>query len=54
MPPQWRLVREPHRELLKGEPVPSNGFVELSSEPGFGYSLNERALNGEVPIAPIW
>jgi L-alanine-DL-glutamate epimerase-like enolase superfamily enzyme len=40
--------------LLKREPVPRNGFVQLSSDPGFGYSLNQRALNGEVPIAPIW
>lgn len=40
--------------LLQGEPIPKNGFIELSSSPGFGYKLNERVLRGEVRVAPIW
>jgi L-rhamnonate dehydratase len=40
--------------LLEGEPVPRNGFIELSDAPGFGYKLNERVLRGEAQIAPIW
>jgi L-alanine-DL-glutamate epimerase-like enolase superfamily enzyme len=40
--------------LLEGEPVPRNGFIELSDAPGFGYRLNERVLRGEARVAPIW
>ena len=40
--------------LLEGEPVPRGGWIELGEEPGFGYRLNQRALRGEVPVAPIW
>ncbi len=40
--------------MLEGEPVPANGFIELSSESGFGYRLNRRALAGDAKIAPIW
>ncbi len=40
--------------LLEGEPIPRGGYVELGPEPGFGYRLNERALRGEVAVAPIW
>ncbi len=40
--------------MLEGEPVPSNGFIELSAAPGFGYQLNRRALAGDARIAPIW
>ena len=34
--------------LLEGEPIPRNGFIELSDAPGFGYKLNERVLRGEA------
>jgi L-rhamnonate dehydratase len=40
--------------LLEGEPVPQNGYIELSRAPGFGYKLNERVLRGEAQAAPIW
>lgn len=40
--------------MLEGEPVPANGFIELSSESGFGYRLNRRAIEGDARIAPIW
>jgi L-alanine-DL-glutamate epimerase-like enolase superfamily enzyme len=40
--------------LLEGEPVPQNGFIELSRAPGFGYKLNQRVLRGEASVAPIW
>ena len=40
--------------LLEGEPIPRNGFIELSDAPGFGYKLNERVLRGEAQVAPIW
>ncbi len=40
--------------LLEGEPIPRNGFIELSDAPGFGYKLNQRVLRGEAQIAPIW
>ena len=40
--------------MLEGEPVPAAGYVDLSDEPGFGYTLNPRALNGEARIAVIW
>jgi L-rhamnonate dehydratase len=40
--------------LLEGEPIPRNGFIELSSASGFGYKLNERVLRGEAQVAPIW
>jgi L-rhamnonate dehydratase len=40
--------------LLAGEPVPQGGWIELGDAPGFGYTLNARAVAGEVPLAPIW
>jgi L-rhamnonate dehydratase len=40
--------------LLSGEPVPKGGWIELGDAPGFGYTLNERAVAGDVPVAPIW
>jgi L-rhamnonate dehydratase len=40
--------------LLEGEPTPKGGWIELDDSPGFGYRLNQRALRGEVPVAPIW
>ena len=40
--------------LLKGEPQPKNGFLELSAAPGFGYELDEDVLSGATPAALIW
>jgi L-alanine-DL-glutamate epimerase-like enolase superfamily enzyme len=40
--------------LLAGEPVPRNGFIELTRAPGFGYTLNQNVLRGEARAAPIW
>ncbi len=40
--------------LLEGEPVPRGGWIDLPADPGFGYRLNQKALRGEVPVAPIW
>lgn len=40
--------------LLEGEPVPAGGWVDLGDQPGFGYRLNQRAVRGEVRVAPIW
>jgi len=42
------------RPLLKGEPRPKNGFLELSAAPGFGYDLDETVLTGTAPAALIW
>ncbi len=42
------------RPLLKGEPQPKNGFLELSAAPGFGYDLDEDVLSGTAPAALIW
>ena len=40
--------------LLKGEPQPKNGFLELSAAPGFGYELDEDVLSGKALAALIW
>ncbi|MGH9439552.1 MAG: enolase C-terminal domain-like protein, partial [Terriglobia bacterium] len=42
------------KPLLKGEPQPRNGFVELSEAPGFGYALDPDVLSGRTPAALIW
>jgi L-rhamnonate dehydratase len=42
------------KPLLKGEPQPRNGFVELSEAPGFGYELDEDLLSGRAKAALIW
>jgi L-rhamnonate dehydratase len=42
------------KPLLKGEPQPKNGFVELSEAPGFGYELDEELLSGKAKAALIW
>lgn len=42
------------RPLLKGEPQPKDGFLELSAAPGFGYDLDEEVLSGKAPAALIW
>jgi len=40
--------------VLKGEPQPRNGFVELSEQPGFGYELDQDVLSGKAAAALIW
>ena len=40
--------------LLSGEPRPRGGWIHLGESPGFGYRLNRQALDGTVPVAPIW
>jgi len=40
--------------ILRGEPEPKNGFVELSDRPGFGYEPDEGILAGSKPAALIW
>lgn len=42
------------RPLLKNEPQPKNGFVELSSAPGFGYDFDPEVLDGHAAAALIW
>ena len=42
------------RPILKREPQPKGGFIELSAAPGFGYDLDEEVLSGKVPAALIW
>ena len=42
------------KPLLKGEPQPKGGYVELSPAPGFGYDLDEDVLSGKSPAALIW
>ncbi|MGH9401860.1 MAG: enolase C-terminal domain-like protein [Terriglobia bacterium] len=42
------------KPLLKGEPQPGNGFVELSDAPGFGYELDPDLLSGKASAALIW
>ena len=42
------------RPILKGEPEPKNGFIELSDAPGFGYELDDEILSGKAPAALIW
>lgn len=42
------------RPLLKREPQPRNGFIELGDAPGFGYDLDEDVLSGKEPGALIW
>lgn len=40
--------------ILRGEPEPKNGYLELSDRPGFGYELDEEILTGTKPAALIW
>lgn len=42
------------RPILKGEPEPRNGYIELGDAPGFGYELDEEVLAGKAPAALIW
>jgi len=42
------------RSILRGDPVPHNGFVELSEAPGFGYELDEEVIAHETNVALIY
>jgi L-rhamnonate dehydratase len=42
------------RPVLRGEPVPRNGFVELSDAPGFGYELDEEVIAHKTNVALIY
>jgi L-alanine-DL-glutamate epimerase-like enolase superfamily enzyme len=42
------------RSVLKGEPEPKDGFIELRAAPGFGYELDEEILSGKASAALIW
>ncbi len=42
------------KPLLKGEPQPQHGFVDLGLSPGFGYELDDGVLSGKSPAALIW
>jgi L-alanine-DL-glutamate epimerase-like enolase superfamily enzyme len=42
------------RAILKGEPQPHGGFIELADSPGFGYELDPDVLNGNESAALIW
>ncbi len=42
------------RPLLKGEPQPKGGFIELTEAPGFAYELDEEVLSGKGSVALIW
>ncbi|HEV2351828.1 MAG TPA: enolase C-terminal domain-like protein [Terriglobia bacterium] len=40
--------------LLRNEPQPQKGFIELSDAPGFGYELDPDVLSGKILPALIW
>ena len=42
------------RSILQGDPVPHNGFVELSEAPGFGYELDEEVIAHKTNVALIY
>jgi L-alanine-DL-glutamate epimerase-like enolase superfamily enzyme len=42
------------KPLLKGEPQPKNGYVELREAPGFGYELDEEILSGKASAALVF
>ena len=42
------------RPILKGDPQPQGGFIELGDAPGFGYELDEEVLAGKARAAMIW
>jgi L-alanine-DL-glutamate epimerase-like enolase superfamily enzyme len=42
------------RPLLKGEPIPKGGFVDVSDAPGFGYEPDEELISGGASAALIW
>lgn len=42
------------RPILKNEPQPKGGFIELSAAPGFGYGLDADVISGRADAALIW
>jgi L-rhamnonate dehydratase len=48
------IFAEGGRPVLRGDPNPQNGFIELSTQPGFGYELDEEVVSGKMPAALIW
>ena len=42
------------RSILRGDPVPEGGFVELSEAPGFGYELDEEVIAHKTNVALIY
>ncbi len=42
------------KPILRGDPQPKDGHVELSDVPGFGYELEEEMLSGEALAALIY
>ncbi len=42
------------KPILRGDPQPKNGYLELSDAPGFGYELEEEMLSGETLAALIY
>jgi L-alanine-DL-glutamate epimerase-like enolase superfamily enzyme len=42
------------RPILRGDPVPEGGFVELSGAPGFGYELDEEVIAHKTNVALIY
>jgi len=42
------------RSILRGEPEPKNGYVELSDAPGFGYEIDEELISGKASAALIF
>ncbi|MGH9327890.1 MAG: enolase C-terminal domain-like protein [Terriglobia bacterium] len=48
------ILAQGGRPLLRGEPQPKGGFLELSDAPGFGYELDPEVMAGAAPAALIW
>src|SRR5437773_5363897 len=48
------ILAQGGRPVLKGEPQPKNGFLDLSDAPGFGYELDEEVFGRKAPAALIW
>jgi L-rhamnonate dehydratase len=44
-PAGWVLTRDPR---------PVSGYLELPTDPGFGYALNEEAFVDGAEVSPIW
>jgi len=42
------------RSILRGEPQPKNGYVELSETPGFGYEIDQDLMSGRASAALIF
>jgi L-alanine-DL-glutamate epimerase-like enolase superfamily enzyme len=48
------LFAQGGRPILKGDPQPQDGFIELTEAPGFGYELDEEVLADKARTAMIW